>query len=262
MVEPMLYIAHRDSPTEGADGDFFVYPLECTGLAWDSGKTCSITMKLGPAAKHKFYFYAKKTDNTEVWQPSSGYIDGPVISLLDGYSLAGAPRDIDGSSLDGSAAFYSPYTYEWVSAGLDTDFDTTFNGDYVNVTDLNPAKAGKGYFIYKWSNTLPQLSSYADVTAGTHTIALEAGWNIISNPYNGNVKLDDVQIMQNDGTTDFWSNAADSDWIEPAIYYYQGIDWGDTHTLELAELVPWMGYWMYVIDDGNSYDLIITKPAQ
>ena len=77
--------------------------------------------------------------------------------------------------------------------------------------------------------------------------------------------MDDVQIRQNAGTTDTWSNAAALNWIEPAVYYYLGRDWGDTHTSEFgpgAELVPWMGYWMYVKDDINSYELIITKPAQ
>jgi hypothetical protein len=77
VVEPVLYIAHRDSPTEGAGGDFFVYPLACTGATWSGGKTCSTTMKLGPAASHKFYFYAEKTDGTPAWLPSSGYTDGP-----------------------------------------------------------------------------------------------------------------------------------------------------------------------------------------
>ena len=266
VVEPMLYIAHRNSPTTGAGGDFFVYPLDCTGVTWGNGKTCATTMKLGPAASHKFFFYAEKTDGTGVRIPSSGYTDGPLIQLIDGYSLVGAARDIDGSNHDGSAAFNSPYSYSWVSLGLDTSFGVTFNGNYESVTNFgNPAETGRGYYSYKWANTLPELGANADVTAASHTITLQAGWNIISNPYNGNVKLNSVQIRQNGGTTDTWSNAAGSNWIEPAIYYYLGSDWGDSHTSEFgsdAELVPWMGYWIYVKDDINSYELIITKPAQ
>ena len=266
VVEPMLYIAHKDSPTEGAGGDFFVYPLVCTGVTWGTGKTCSTTMKLGPAASHKFYFYSEKTDGTIIRKPSSGYTDGPQIQLIDGYSLAGVSRDIDSSNYNGLAAFNSGASYGWASAGLDTDFGVTFNGDYVLVTSSgNPAETGRGYFVLKDNNTLPQLGSNADVTASSHTITLQAGWNIISNPYNGNVKLHDVQIRRNGGTTDTWSNAAGSNWIETAVYYYQGRDWGDTHASEFgagAELVPWMGYWMYVKDDINSYELIMTKPAQ
>ena len=266
VVEPMLYIAHKDSPTEGAGGDFFVYPLVCTGVTWGTGKTCTTTMKLGPAASHKFYFYTEKTDGTVLRKPSSGFTDGPDIQLIDGYSLAGVSRDIDSSNYDGSAAFNSGYSYGWDSTGLDTSFGVTFNGDYVLVTSSgNPAETGRGYFVLKGNSTLPQLGSNADVTAATHTITLQAGWNIISNPYNGNVKLHDVQIRRNGSTTDTWSNAAGSNWIEPAVYYYLGRDWGDTHTSEFgsgAELVPWMGYWMYVKDDINSYELIITKPAQ
>ena len=97
------------------------------------------------------------------------------------------------------------------------------------------------------------------------TLGLEAGWNLISNPYNGNVKLDNVQVRRNGSTTNTWSSAASSGWIETAVYYYLGDEWGETNTSEFgaeAELVPWMGYWMYVKDASNSYELIITKPAQ
>ena len=172
-------------------------------------------------------------------------------------------RDIDGSSLDGSAAFGSPFSYGWVSAGLDTAFGVTFNGDYAPVTGANPAEAGRGYFV-AGGTTLPQLASYADVTAATHTITLQAGWNLISNPYNGNVKLHDVQIRRNAGALTAWSSAAGSNWIESAVYYFQGEDWGGTHAPEFgasAELVPWIGYWMYVKDTA-SYTLTINKPAQ
>nr|WP_242521785.1 tandem-95 repeat protein [Motiliproteus sp. SC1-56] len=268
VVEPRLYIAHRDSPTEGPGGDFFAYPLVCTGVTWGTGKTCTTKMKLGPAASHKFYFYAEKSDGTVIRKPSSGYADGPAIQLIDGYSLVGVSRDIDSSNYDGIAAFNSSETYGWVSAGLDTAFGATFNGNYVPVTSFgNPAETGRGYYAYQWGDTLPQLESNPDVTAASHAITLQAGWNIISNPYNGNVKLHDVQIRQNGGATELWLDAAGTpnEWIEPAIYYYQGREWGGTHTSEFgpgAELVPWMGYWMYVKDDINSYELIITKPAQ
>jgi hypothetical protein len=56
-VEPVLYLAHKSSPTEGAGGDFYKYVLTCTGATWGGGKTCSTTLKLGPAAAHKFYYY-------------------------------------------------------------------------------------------------------------------------------------------------------------------------------------------------------------
>ncbi|MHC4278517.1 MAG: hypothetical protein ACYSTI_14555 [Planctomycetota bacterium] len=174
--------------------------------------------------------------------------------------------------MGGTQAFNSTYTYRWVSEGLDDpgQFNVVFNGDWELVTTGSPAKAGEGYFVLKNSSTLPELASSSDVTAATYTYTLQAGWNIISNPYNGNVKLSDIQVEQVGGTTENWTIAIDNDhlWVINGIYFYDGSDWEDTYTLESAgglpdaELVPWLSYWIYVLKDTETYKLIITKPAQ
>jgi hypothetical protein len=266
---PVLYLAHKSSPTEGAGGDFFKYILTCTG---GNEGTCSTTLKLGPAAAHKFYFVATKFDTTEVRLPASGYNDGPTVQVLTNYEMVSAARDIDSQNLGGTEAFNSTYTYRWASLGTDTVFNTTFNGNWELVTPGSPAKAGEGYFVLKNSSTLPELASSSDVTAATYTYTLQRGWNIISNPYNGNVMLSDIQVEQDDGTPDTvdWTTATGNGWIINGIYFYDGSDWEDTYTLESAggspdaELVPWLSYWVYVNDNDvlKTYKLIITKPAQ
>ncbi|MHC4278155.1 MAG: hypothetical protein ACYSTI_12660, partial [Planctomycetota bacterium] len=273
-VEPKLFLAHKSIPTEGANGDFFKYDLACTGETWGIGKICSTTLKLGPAAAHKFYFYAKKTDNvTEVRLPASGYTDGPTVQVLTNYEMLSAARDIESENLGGSEAFNSTYTYRWVSFGTDIDFNVEFNGDWELVTPGSPggpAKAGEGYFVLKNSSTLPELASSSDVTDPTYTYTLQAGWNIISNPYNGNVKLSDIEVQKNSDTPVSWVAATGdpNNWIINGIYFYDGSDWEDTYSLESAggspdaELVPWLAYWVYLQVTGDTYKLIIPIPAR
>ncbi|MHC4278437.1 MAG: hypothetical protein ACYSTI_14135 [Planctomycetota bacterium] len=269
-VEPRLYLAHRSSPTEGPAGDFFRYDLTtCTGTTWGAGKTCTLTLKLGPAAVHKFYFYAKRTDGTDVRLPEGGYNDGPVVEMQTDYGMVSAVRDINSQNLGGSQAFNSTYTYRWVSGGLDIVPNVEFNGAYELVTTGIPAaRTGEGYFVLKNSTTLPELASSGDITADPFTYTLQAGWNIISNPYNGNVKLSDVQVRQGSFDPVSWSQAATNGWVFNGIYLYDGSDLGDTYTLETAggipdaELVPWLAYWIYLQVTGDTYILEIPKPAQ
>lgn len=259
----MLYMTQRNNPVPG---DFYVYDLVCTGN-YSTGADCTYDMKLGPV-ESKFYFEAKMADGTILTFPSSGYITGPQIELLNGYTMVGPSRNISTANLDGSQAFGNSTVYRWVSIGLPSG--SNYNGSYALVNSpAFPVQPGEGYFVKKETSTsLPTLETYGDVatTYATYEITLGVGWNIISNPYNKNIKLSDINVQKGTDTPVTWSSAVGSGWLYNAIYYYKGSDWGSTYAWEKsggspdATLIPWLSYWVYVQKDDDTYKLIITKP--
>lgn len=257
-----LFLTQRTSPTSS---DFYAYDLvsSCSGN-FNTGAVCKLTTKLGPAAVHKFYLELKAADNTII---ATGNVGGPVVELLNGYTMIGAARELVSSSLTGTAAFGSDLSYRWASTGLTTDSN---KGAY-ELMDGGGAparyvKTGEGYFVKRISTpvTLNELNTYSDVASG-YTVTLSPGWNIISNPFIGNVKLADVKVLK--GSIEYsWLAAAGANYVLNAIYYYQGSDWGGTYTFEAAggspeaTLIPWWGYWVYLKKDDAVYKLVIPKP--
>jgi len=113
---------------------------------------------------------------------------------------------------------------------------------------------------------LPELGQYSDIIGGSYTITLKSGWNMVSNPYAGNVELSNVQVQKGAGSPELWGTAATNGWVVNAIYFYKGSDWGSAYTFESAggspdaKLVPWFGYWVYLNKNDDTYYLVITRP--
>jgi len=127
--------------------------------------------------------------------------------------------------------------------------------------------AGEGYLMYAQNPTLIELASYEDVPGLEYTYRLEAGWNLISNPFGGNVRLSEVRVQKGNQTPVAWHEAVINGWILDALYYfyyYNGKDWGDTYSHRAAEdgavLVPWLGYWVNLNAIDGDYYLVIPKP--
>jgi hypothetical protein len=265
-VEPKVYIAHKAAPVSA---DFFEYDMGCAGALWATGKTCTVSLILAPAT-HMYYFSATQTDGTVVRLPASGYLTGPAVNRIAGYSMLAVPRDISSASFSGWDAFTCSTTYRWVSTGVDTVFNSEFNGYWQAVTSSSPAVAGRSYFASSCasSDQTPEHSGYDDYTTDTYTVTLSAGWNMISNPYNGDVLLSDTQIKKGSDAAISWADAATADYVVNGIYYYTGSNWGLTYLSESAggspdaTLAPWLGYWIYVEQSDDTYYMIIPKPAQ
>lgn len=256
-----LFMTDRTTPLTT---DFYSVDLSCD-LNWSNGAYCSYPTLLAPAANHKYYFEAKLANGTVMRYPGAGTLDGPVVELLNGRNMVGAPRDLALANLDGSMAFGSSLTYKWVSSG---PTDSSNKGSYVLIDANNPVKPGEGYFIVKSGGfaTLPELELYNDVLDLTYAVALKPGWNMVSNPYGGNVKLSSVKIKKGNATPVTWASASTSGWMVNAIYFYKGSDWGSAYTFESAggnpdaTLVPWLGYWVYLNKADGEYSFIIPRP--
>jgi PKD repeat protein len=243
-----LYMAQRHYPLPD---DFYSYRMSCEGNI-NSGGLCTYVTQLGPAAVHKFYFKAQFYDGTIRRYPETGFITGPDVQLLSGYNLVGIPRKIDNENVGGYEAFRSTLSYRWNGGGY-----------YTELTTSEPVMPGEGYYIQKQSGTLPELAEYGEIQDAETTYELKPGWNIISNPYSGNVELSGIKIRKGDNSIVSWIEATSKGWVTNAIYYRNGIDWGDafiTVSSPQSKLVPWRGYWMYMNMKGGTYYLVIPKP--
>jgi len=247
-----LYMTQRNNPTAA---DFYSFDMNCTGN-YEQSATCTYQTILGAAAVHKFYFEAEMSNGATIRYPSDGYIEGPRVYLLEGKNLVGLPRDLRNTNLDGQQAFGKSEAYRW-------DNSLSY---FTEVVTQKPIKEGEGYFIAvnNSNSTLLEQSNYSDVPGVEYKITLNAGWNLISNPYAGNVMLSNVKIQRGNDTPVSWEEAVNRGWVVNALHYYEGEDWGDTYSNISAEdgatLIPWVGYWLYLNATADVYSLIIPKP--
>ncbi len=244
-----LFLAQRSDPDVD---NFYFYDMIC-GSDFVSGSQCSYHTKLGPAGVHKFYFEAKMRSAAVLRYPASDYLTGPETRLLTGLNLVGIPRDLAGSQMGSLIAFDSSTAYRW-------DSGTEYYGD---ISSVNPVKTGEGYFVEKQSSVLPEHGGLGDISSPEFTYELSPGWNLISNPYSGNVLLNDIKVRKGSSEVLTWSEAVSNTWLTNAIYFYNGSDWGGTYGFSTgtdAACVPWTGYWMYLNMSDDIYSLVMPKP--
>jgi hypothetical protein len=243
------------------DGYRYQMQLDEGGIA--SGATYSYTTRLGPAYAHSFYYLCEDNNNNPLWRyPATGTLPGPRVELLDGKNVIGTPGDIDIAGLDSIDAFNVVQAYRWVPADR-------LKGSYEKVDSSGAVKAGEGYVLKRTlDGTLPSLDGYGEITTATYDVQVQAGWNLIANPYKGNIDLADVQVKVGSNNPLPWLTAAADNILVDGIYYYLGVDWGNVNAFENAGgsqgavLVPWIGYWIYVNPVDQPVTLIFSRPQQ
>jgi hypothetical protein len=131
------------------------------------------------------------------------------------------------------------------------------------VTTSEPVRIGEGYHVSRQTNVLPELEGYEEISDVQFTYSLKPGWNIISNPYSGNVALADVKVQKGNSIPVTWTEAASNGWLTNAIFYNNGEDWGGIYNFETApeaKIIPWIGYWIYLAMTDDVYYLVIPRP--
>ena len=104
------------------------------------------------------------------------------------------------------------------------------------------------------------------VTDATFSVALQPGWNNITNPYQQNIALSGILVQQGASAPVPWLTAVQNKWLNNALYDFTGSDPGNTTLSKQAGgipdalLIPWRTYWVYLNQSDAPYSLIITKP--
>ncbi|MBU0484074.1 MAG: Ig-like domain repeat protein [Proteobacteria bacterium] len=227
---------------------------------------CTYDTRLGPAGYHE---YRVELRGEEEYDPeidpllASGNLPGPVIELLNGANMVGLAKalleEIGLEDLLGSSRIFG-----WISNGISTAGNNGYFAPYDNNWFNVP---GQGYFMHREDlPSLPDLHEYPEYVEPEFTMDLTPGWNIITNPYGGQVLLSEVKVRRNDEDPLAWTGACAGNFLINAIYTYQGDDWGGVYSFESAGaapdalLIPWRAYWIYVVQDDADYKLIIPNP--
>jgi hypothetical protein len=239
-------------------------------------------ISLGAAQDLRFYFAAgAASGNPTIARLPILYNTGPSVYLLPYYNIVGVPKDLGPiapySSVLGDDSGYL-YCVFWDSTGLDTKNESgesvLWSGSWKTCTSgiLNNIENGKGYYIWSMgpgTYRLDEPSGVINVEDSPVDIALDpdGGWTMISNPYNVNVKLEDVKV-ERDGTEYSFIDAVSepNEWIDNSIYEYEGsvtkYSFKAFNESPPAILVPWVGYFIYVKDTSTPITLRIYMPVQ
>ena len=243
--------------------DDYKYEMQDAGDVLATGADYIFTTRLGAAFSHRFYFRAEDMSGNQVWRyPASGDLPGPEVLLLNGKNVVGIAAKINAYALTTMELFNDNQIYRWLP-------EAEPSGQFDLVDSGAPIASGEGYVLKcACGSTLPNLSVYGEIDDSSHEFQVKSGWNLISNPYGGNISLADVDVRLGDAAPVSWLAAATDNLIVDIIYSYLGIDWGNRNEFasvagtDSAILVPWIGYWIYVNPTDQDISLIIPKPLQ
>ncbi|MBW6509641.1 MAG: hypothetical protein K0A94_08885 [Desulfuromonadales bacterium] len=239
------------------------YALQRDAGVLASGARFSMTTRLGPVYSHRYYFVAEDASGTQRWRyPKAGDLPGPVVELLSGHNMVGIVGNLNPYGLTMTQTLGVRQVYRWSPLAKK-------DGSFVMVDSGAPVASGEGYQLRRvTSKTLPDLSAYGEVNADVYEFEVSAGWNLIANPYAGNVPLERMLVRSGDAAPLAWLDAAAQRVVVDGLYSYLGDDWGRVNEVTTAAgsnkaiLVPGIGYWIYVNPANQPVSLLIPRPLR
>ncbi|MFO7766739.1 MAG: putative Ig domain-containing protein [Pelovirga sp.] len=239
------------------------YALEHDHGALEAGARFSMTTRLGPVHSHRYYFVAENHSGAQLWRyPATGDLPGPVVELLSGHNMIGLVGNINPHGLTANELLGVRQVYRWSPAAKK-------EGDYVMVDNGAPVSSGEGYQLRRSTEkTLPNLRPYGEVAADYYEFDVLPGWNLIANPYGGNVLLEHIQVRAGEAAPLDWLTAASQLLVVDSLFAYLGEDWGGGNEVTSAAgtnraiLVPGIGYWIYVNPVNQPVSLLIPRPLK
>ncbi|MBD1400918.1 fibronectin type III domain-containing protein [Pelovirga terrestris] len=228
-----------------------------------SGARFSMTTRLGPLPAQRYYFVVENAVGTQLWRyPAVGDLPGPTVELLSGHNMVGLVGNLNPYGLTTTETIGVRQVYRWSPSAKK-------EGAYVMVDSGAPIASGEGYQLRRaTSTTLPDLSAYGELSVDLYEFDVFPGWNLIANPYAGNVPLERVLIRSGDAVPMEWLAAATQDVVVDGLHSYLGDDWGGGNEVTTAAgtnkaiLVPGMGYWIYVNPVNQPVSLLIPRPLR
>jgi hypothetical protein len=181
---------------------------------------------------------------------------------MDGKNIVGVPGNIASEFLNSAEALESTMSYRWIPS-------EKRNGSYRRVDSGGPIVSGEGYVIKRTDViVLPALDYFGENPETLHEIQVQAGWNLIANPYGGNVALSEILVKNDSSAMMSWTDAVSNNLVVDGMFYYAGRNWGNRNIFEGsggeqgAVFIPRIGYWIYVNSVSGPVSLIVPKPLQ
>jgi hypothetical protein len=232
----------------------------------------------GPSERHElftlsglnpntvYYFAVKAIDEARNTSSLSTCANCPAhTALYSGYNLVSVPYRLSGindpTSVFGNDVSKPVTIYQW-------------SGGAYSIPSL--ITEGIGYFLYAPGNNSVLKASDASgnlvsgavsETAATVTVPLQAGWNMIGNPYLHPIFLKDTCIQGGTGPSVPFGTAVNNGWVGNSIYSFNGTQYfaeryqdilppSDPNYKLPADLDPWNGYWLQLLTTDAGYSLI------
>ena len=222
--------------------------------------------------------------------PTDGSLSGRT-ALRNGFNTISVPRTMPTNSP--AAVFGDDHGGDdlsrWNSSGpgvTDGCYEASPTGTSSCSPQVGISAVGTalGYFLLAGDNTgvIDAPSDSIDVAAVTNcttvtdsfAVALDPqrGWNMIGSPFRTNIagtrpayaNLSGAYLRQNgnNATCKTWADAVTAGWVGNAIYSFNGSSYVPLTTTDTlpALFEPWKGYWLYVADTANTYELVIVRP--
>src|SRR5205823_1220072 len=101
-------------------------------------------------------------------------------------------------------------------------------------------RLGRGYFIRLPKAVTITKQGTAAPTDKPYSLAINQGWNLIGNPFNGSIRWSDVNVqVPGQSSTLTMAQALQQKVLAPGLLTLaSGTQYRDSTTLE-----PWVGYW-------------------
>ncbi|MCG2720765.1 MAG: YCF48-related protein [Thermodesulfovibrionales bacterium] len=216
----------------------------------------------GMESNTTYYFAVKTRDEALNTSGLSTPSPSGKTGLLYGYNMVSCP--LQPSPNTSSAVFgddaglnWMYYWHStWTGAG-DPDSAGYYGDEYGRPNPPYRAKTivpGRGIYLLSFKTDNPTDASGTEITDASYVLSLDAGWNLIGNPYGTAVNLSSCYVTYTSTIT--YANAVASVWIGNALYIWNGSAY-DSILWNVAQLEPWKGYWIFSYYD---LDLIIYKP--
>ncbi|PLX86831.1 MAG: hypothetical protein C0618_08340, partial [Desulfuromonas sp.] len=233
-----------------------------TSGAPETGALFSYKTRLGPLEDHLFHYETRdEYGNVLERLPIDDDLAGPRVELMEGRNLVGVPGNIAAEYLIANETLGTSRAYRWIPSERS-------NGSYERVDSGGAVVPGEGYVIRRSDPYLPLLAGFGEIEEDVYEIEVSTGWNLIANPFSGNVNLSDilVEIGSSGEPPLLWADAVSAAQVVDGMYYYSGKEWGNRNVFEAdsadnkAVLTPRIGYWIYVNAADESVSLIVPKP--
>ncbi len=214
---------------------------------------------------------------------------GVHTAMKYGYNYMSIPFD---ASTGASATLQDllgddvPYVYifKWTPTGL--DWGSRFRGRWTRLSSTATVSAsfsnGSGYYMYVYSansSVIDEKNSGGTALVSENTdnwakLDMVQGRNLVGNPYTKNVDFSNIKVCQNSsfttsggcsgGTINTFVEAVTAGWMDSTVAYYGNATTFTTETCSsiecLAELRPWWGQWVYLLQSSNTYMMVVPKP--
>ncbi len=204
-----------------------------------------------------YYFAMKSSDE---WTTSDLSTPSPPgkTGLIYGWNMVSCPLqpipdDYISVFFDDNGFTNSIWYWDstWTGSG-----DPDSAGNWVWASIIVP---GRGIFLYSECTNTPTDAQGTEITNLSYTLSLNAGWNLVGNPYGTIASLSNCNVYNpgaSEPKTRTYADAVAAGWIGNAVYIWNGTTYIFTGW-DVAQLEPWKGYWTFAY---YGLDLIIYKP--